>query len=288
MEVTKDFREKMIFQGYATYDLDVAATAFREKHGREATTFLVRSPYLLSGSIENRRRIVISAKYGGFAAIYIPIYPFTLEQMRSALEDFRDFNIRMAQRKRKLIEEFENIKEEDAERSYDRHCNYCGVRYYTSPVDPKQHCELSDCRMKHKEYIEQVKDRRRSARESKEKTDDEPESHLNVSASRLPDFNLDNAENRSLQGYIYFVEAANGYFKIGRSDNPSKRFVDLVNMSPVPLWLRHSIFSDNYVLAEGRIHQMMSEHRKHGEWFELPDSELEWCLSLDHYGLDDD
>jgi len=281
--------ELMTFQGYGTRNLDEAAISYQRKFGEKPKAFMVRSPFRISGSAENKSLIVLSPKYGGYAAVYIPtkLDKEKLEEVLSKIETVsrRQF---IERRNLEIIIEQENQRRQNERRFYERHCNYCGVRYKTTVVEPEQHCWKSTCRMKHKEYLEEVRLRNKEWKARAKVKREQNEQSKEQETRSLPDFTMETPVSSSLQGWIYFIEAANGYIKIGRSDDPSKRFIDITNMSPIPLWLRHTIFSDNYVLAEANAHRIFGEYRKHGEWFELPANIWDQCLNLDHYDLDVD
>ena len=281
--------ELMTFQGYATRNLDEAAFCYQERFEEKPKAFMVRSPFRISGSSKNKELIVLSPKCGGYAAIYIPtkLDKQHLEEVLSKIEAVSRKQF-VERRKLEIIVEQEDMRRQYERKFYERHCNYCGSRYKTTVLEPEQHCWKSDCRMKHKEYLEEVKLRNKEWRERARAKRKQDEQAKEKETRDLPDFTMETPVSSSLQGWIYFIEAANGYVKIGRSDDPSKRFIDITNMSPVPLWLRHTIFSDNYVLAEARAHRLFSEYRKHGEWFELPANIWDRCLDLDHYDLDVD
>jgi len=60
--------------------------------------------------------------------------------------------------------------------------------------------------------------------------------------------------------------------KIGLSDNPSRRVAQVALMSPLPIKLIHSYRMPNRESArrvEHSFHEVMKEHRLHGEWFKL-------------------
>jgi len=81
-------------------------------------------------------------------------------------------------------------------------------------------------------------------------------------------------------GHVYLVIGHNGLSKIGIASDPSKRLKGLQAQSPVPLTLRHTFFSDDYRQAEKILHSYFSEQRKHYEWFNLSDEQIEWFCKL--------
>lgn len=284
----QDMYKLLEFQGYATRNLDEAAALYERKTTKKPKAFVVRTPYRVSGSLENKKLLVASPKYGGSGAVYIPtiLDKPGLEKLFNNLGEVSN-KVYVERRRTERAAIDREIVKHQKRSQYERHCNYCGTTYITLVVKPIYHCSKSNCRMKHKEYLQELARRRREelskikemtiGKEAKKKP--EP---------KMPEFSMESPSNRSLQGWVYFIEAANGYVKIGRSDDPSRRFQDIVNMSPVPIWLRHTVFSDNFVVAEQTAHERFEVFRRHGEWFELPPDLLEACLRLDNYDLDQD
>lgn len=71
---------------------------------------------------------------------------------------------------------------------------------------------------------------------------------------------------------LYFIEAANGYIKIGLSVNPTRRLRTLQSNSPIALRLL-GVIAGSTVFEERRIHDLFASQRQHGEWF-APSVEL--------------
>ena len=277
----------MKFKGYATRNLDEAADIHKSKYG-EPKAFMVRTPYLIRGSERNKGLMVISPKYGGHAAVYIPMI-LDKEKLERILSELPQASQRfyIERRRQEVAITAEIVKEHERRQVLKRHCNYCGTIYNTTVTALTYHCSKSECRMKHKEYLEEMRLRKKEQlTKIKKKEMEDRKKRMKEQGESLPEFTMETQFSNSFQGWVYFIEAQNGYIKIGRSDDPSKRFIDISNMSPVPLWLRHTIFSDNYVMAEARAHRMFDKYRRHGEWFELPKEILERCLNFDHYDLD--
>lgn len=71
--------------------------------------------------------------------------------------------------------------------------------------------------------------------------------------------------------YVYFVaDRRRRYVKIGVSNNPWWRVVDLQAGSPLTLQLEHTLeFSDRTAAFtyEDALHQKFAAHWRHGEWF---------------------
>ena len=75
---------------------------------------------------------------------------------------------------------------------------------------------------------------------------------------------------------IYFVQAPNGLFKIGKSKDPKRRLKELQVGSPVILKLIRTIKGG--IFLENILHIYFKHLRKHGEWFK-PDHELKSFLN---------
>jgi len=81
---------------------------------------------------------------------------------------------------------------------------------------------------------------------------------------------------KSKSNRIYFIQAPNGLFKIGKSKNPKARLKTLQVGSPVKLTLKKIIKGG--LALEHVLHIYFKHLRKHGEWFR-PDYELKQFLN---------
>lgn len=84
-------------------------------------------------------------------------------------------------------------------------------------------------------------------------------------------------ERQVVDGYVYLIEAKGASrFKIGFSKNPKKR-LELLNQGhpAFPLEIVHYYFVDDVRSAEKRWHQAFSDLRRHGEWFELSEADVD-------------
>jgi len=82
--------------------------------------------------------------------------------------------------------------------------------------------------------------------------------------------------SKSKHNKIYFIQAPNGLFKIGKSLNPKSRLKTLQVGSPVHLTIKKIIQGGLYL--ESILHIYFKHLRKHGEWFK-PDYELKQFLN---------
>lgn len=65
-------------------------------------------------------------------------------------------------------------------------------------------------------------------------------------------------------------------YKIGQSENPTKRLAQLQTGCPHKLELIASVYSDKWL--ERRLHKMFFFSKKRGEWFTLTPSQLSMIL----------
>lgn len=67
---------------------------------------------------------------------------------------------------------------------------------------------------------------------------------------------------------LYFIRADNGLMKIGRTKNLPRRLRDLQAASPLRLNVILVLAGSSEI--EAAWHRGYAEHRRHGEWFDLP------------------
>lgn len=86
-----------------------------------------------------------------------------------------------------------------------------------------------------------------------------------------------NGYNRNSNiGYVYIIKL-DGYYKIGRTSNPSNRFGEYTKLMKEPEVIS-LIFCDNYKQVEKELHEMFSDKNTNGEWFTLSDEELDKAI----------
>lgn len=88
-------------------------------------------------------------------------------------------------------------------------------------------------------------------------------------------------------GYVYVLKADNGLYKIGKSKDPSGRIKSLYTASPAKLEIYRIFLSSDYHAAEEALHEEFKDYREVGEWFRLPQVELDSLNSRpdDHFLL---
>ncbi len=83
------------------------------------------------------------------------------------------------------------------------------------------------------------------------------------------------------EGYLYIGYDGTGYFKIGITDNPKRRYKQIKTANPtfVYLW----IFSVNFPqVLEAELHSKFYNKKVQGEWFQLSSSDLESIANRIH------
>ncbi len=83
---------------------------------------------------------------------------------------------------------------------------------------------------------------------------------------------------------VYFVEAENGWIKIGRTKAIRERFLSLRLGSPIPVHiLRIFECNGNSRKVEKKWHKRFASKRQHGEWFRLNERDKEQILSATNW-----
>lgn len=79
---------------------------------------------------------------------------------------------------------------------------------------------------------------------------------------------------------VYFIEAENGWIKIGYTKSIRERFLALRLGSPIPLQMLRAFECDgNHKQIEKKWHKLFASKRQHGEWFRLNERDKERILS---------
>jgi hypothetical protein len=85
--------------------------------------------------------------------------------------------------------------------------------------------------------------------------------------------------NFTTNGYVYILKSGE-HFKIGKSINVDQRVTQISPKTPLPVTLIHSIPSNNMSAAETMLHHRCASYRTNGEWFRLPEYELNMLLDI--------
>ncbi len=80
-------------------------------------------------------------------------------------------------------------------------------------------------------------------------------------------------------GYVYLL-GGEGYYKIGRAKNVSRRLRQLEIQLPWPVRVEHTIPCAGYVEAEKELHAVFAEKRANGEWFALSAEDVAWIKGI--------
>lgn len=83
--------------------------------------------------------------------------------------------------------------------------------------------------------------------------------------------------------YVYLIKASNGYYKIGISCIPNKRFRELqrdASIWAITLELVHLIQTNKAYILEQSFHKRFAKQRVIGEWFLLTPLDVEWLQAL--------
>lgn len=285
--------KRVIYHGYATRSLDEAEQLFRTRFDKEPSAFVIQKGYTVFGSRENHEKI-FESRFAGFMAIYIPI-----ELSREEII-MLEFEPTYAPQRTYKAEQERNDTD-----THKRYCFYCGQVFLTDPMSFKIYCEKFECRQRHAEakasrdevearYKKHTSVTKRVGVKSTEEEQIEQEYQEAIPTSKKPvilqpkeyDFSLDNPFSRAIQGWVYLIEADNGLYKLGRSDDVWSRFGALSTENAAHLTLRHAIYTADYVASEGWLHKQFAAKRHHGEWFRLQPEDIDWFCQLVDGALD--
>jgi len=88
-------------------------------------------------------------------------------------------------------------------------------------------------------------------------------------------------------GFVYIVgSSSDGLYKIGCSKNHQKRIESISPKLPFELDVIKTLYCADKYEGERLLHSRFNEYRTRGEWFRLPDSEINGILS--HHDKGDD
>lgn len=86
---------------------------------------------------------------------------------------------------------------------------------------------------------------------------------------------------KAVDGYVYLLRSSHGLYKIGKSIMPVDRVRNLGVVLPFPIQTECLIPCDHYTWAESFLHKKMEQYRVNSEWFDLPQQEVDWIMSLE-------
>jgi hypothetical protein len=83
-------------------------------------------------------------------------------------------------------------------------------------------------------------------------------------------------------GYVYLMgDRERQVYKIGYSVDPMKRMEKINKRVPIDLIMIHAIPAINAYNSEGVLHRMFKKFKLVGEWFVLPDEQVERFCSIE-------
>ncbi|GAB4580418.1 MAG: hypothetical protein Fur0022_31590 [Anaerolineales bacterium] len=81
-------------------------------------------------------------------------------------------------------------------------------------------------------------------------------------------------------GYVYLAFNMNGFFKIGKSNNPVRREKELKREYGEDLGFWNVITTSDMTWAEAYLHLRFENRRVNNEWFALLSDEVNWILTI--------
>lgn len=87
-----------------------------------------------------------------------------------------------------------------------------------------------------------------------------------------------------MAGYVYLLRSEDGEYKIGQSKNPAKRakYINYAHRRVTLLW---SLKCNDPTTTERAMHVRFREYHITHEWFDLPNSAVEWIKAQTEEGL---
>lgn len=88
--------------------------------------------------------------------------------------------------------------------------------------------------------------------------------------------------------YVYVIQDIDisGYYKIGRTSNPSQRMATFGVQLPFRTAILRVIPCENSRRVEDHLHNHFHFSRKNGEWFDLNENQVVWLLQFDPKTID--
>jgi hypothetical protein len=82
--------------------------------------------------------------------------------------------------------------------------------------------------------------------------------------------------------YVYLIQdtSVTGYFKIGKTNNPSRRMYDFGVLLPMQVKVIHVIPCQNMSRLEAELHRQYRDQRINGEWFALSPDDIAYIKQL--------
>lgn len=83
----------------------------------------------------------------------------------------------------------------------------------------------------------------------------------------------------TINGHVYVLRSGD-FIKIGKSKFVDQRVTQISPKTPMPVTLLHSIACEDMSQVEAALHRRYAHYRTNGEWFLLPQEELDWLLTI--------
>lgn len=80
-------------------------------------------------------------------------------------------------------------------------------------------------------------------------------------------------------GFTYIFSASNGLYKIGCTQDPDRRRVEICSRYGVDGKYVRALYSPNMWAIEKLLHEFFADNRVTGEWFRFSPNEINWILS---------
>jgi hypothetical protein len=90
----------------------------------------------------------------------------------------------------------------------------------------------------------------------------------------------DNSKSRTRAGYVYLLQSPTGYYKIGRTRDPSDRIKTFSVKLPFEVEYIIVISTFDMVKLETDLHHKYANKRIEGEWFELSSADVAYIKGL--------
>lgn len=84
-------------------------------------------------------------------------------------------------------------------------------------------------------------------------------------------------------GYVYIIRDIDvtGFYKIGKTNQPSRRLNEFVAQYPFRFMVTHIIVCRDMTAVETLLHRHFADKRARGEWFSLTPDDVRWIKRLE-------
>lgn len=85
---------------------------------------------------------------------------------------------------------------------------------------------------------------------------------------------LNYAKTNRVRQWVYFIKCQQ-FVKVGIAYNPQTRLIQMQTGCPFKLEMLHCYPCEDALVAERMLHKKYGQHWERGEWFAMPESEIE-------------